>query len=500
MKTFYQEILNEFHDDEGIKSAVLSNNALIYKYLSWMIMYNSTQYNSVSQKENSRAADQLLMDSLIIFRRQVKHDLAGFICRKGKIYIGHKGDLADYLVDLFSLVLEISPGNPFYQASENFARDLARGRGFERLERLNGKINSTLHETGCRNPEDKQDILNECLVIFWKKLLEGEIGFYFTGQPDNPEYCSVYNRKFYRHSKLSTYLSGIAKNIFLNMTRTAEYRAMKSDASMIPEKVEVDPLMDQEEGHIETLFIYYRNFIEPRKLRTVISLLQYDCRLEDKEVRHLTGLNNARIHSSRQRAHFMEWYEQNLENAPAIFDTSHDYFLRRENKKSRINEKIRTIDQFERNRINHVDLHKFWEEFRSNPEFDRFHRVFRQAYYLASTGKPSGLSGLPDEKNLRAMMDEYKEVIFSLQNYRAILFLLFYGADEPDETILSLLKGLHPELVETGQDSDQLKNLVSQLEEHQPANAEELADEVYASNNRLFSLLASRGNFLNMLN
>jgi hypothetical protein len=248
------------------------------------------------------------------------------------------------------------------------------------------------------------------------------------------------------------------------------------------------------------MFLYYRNYVEPRKLRTVISLLQYDCNLEDREVRQLIGINNARIHSSRQRSHFMDWYEQNLNNAPAIFDASHDYFLRRENKRSRLNEKIRTIDQFDRNKINHVDLEKFREEFRSNPEFRQHYRIFKHVYYLVSTGKQSGLSGLPDEKSLRAMMDAYKEVMFGLPNYQSVLFLLFYGADEPDETIIGLLKGLHPELAELEQDSDPLKRLLDQLEEHQPANNQDLTNEEYASNCSLFAGLSVKDNFINMVN
>lgn len=500
MKTYYQEILNDFHDDEEIKSAVLLNNTLIYKYFSWIIMQNSTEYKGITHKKSNRAADQLLMDTLIIFRRQVKNELIGLLSRKDKIYAGNIGELAEYLTGLYQLIYEISPLNPFHQASADFEKELKRGRGFSMLNQLNPKIFGTLHEAGCRNAEDKQDILNESLVIFWKKLLEGELGLYFTGNPENPGYCCVYNRKLYRHSKLSTFLSGIARNIFLNMTRTAEFRAEKSEASMVPDSGWHDPFLEENDLQVETMFLYYRNYVEPRKLRTVISLLQYDCNLEDREVRQLIGINNARIHSSRQRSHFMDWYEQNLNNAPAIFDASHDYFLRRENKRTRLNEKIRTIDQFDRNKINHVDLEKFREEFRSNPEFRQHYRIFKHVYYFVSTGKQSGLSGLPDEKSLRAMMDAYKEVIFGLPNYQAVLFLLFYGADEPDETIISLLKGLHPELAELEQDSDPLKQLLDQLGEHHPANNQDLTNEVYASNCSLFAGLSVKDNFINMVN
>jgi hypothetical protein len=501
MKSYYQEILNTCHDDEGIKKAILSNNALIYNNLSKIIMSNSAQYRNVSIKEGNKAADQLLLDVLIIFRRQVKYDKTGIICYKDKLIVTkNKSELVDYLVNLFLLISEISPFNPYHDISALFEADLVKGRGFLKLYELRAGVFSTLHETGCKNQEDKEDIFNESLVIFWKKMLDGETGIYFTGKTDKMDNCHVYNRKFYQNSKLGTFLSGIAKNIYLNRTRTAEFRAVKSDVAELPESQDLDHVMGETENQVEIMFLYYRNFVESRKLRTAISLLQYDCNLEDKEVRQLMGINNARIHSSRQRAHFSEWYEQNLKKVSGIFDASHDYFSGREDKRSRLNEKIRTIDQFERNSTNHVDLNTFREEFRSNPEFNRFHRVFKNAYYLASTGKPSGLTGLPDEKSLRAMMDSYKEAIFSLPNYQAILFLLFYGAEEPDETIISLLKGLHPELAGMEQDSEALQRLISQLNDHLPADPSALTDDVYTSNSNLFTHLSTEKNFINLVN
>jgi hypothetical protein len=501
MKSYYQEILNAFHDDEGIKTAVLSNNTLIYKYLSWIIMQNSTQYRSVSIKEGTKKADELLMDTLVIFRRKLSKNKLELLTHKERIYINNnRTELVEFLLSLFFLIYEISDLNAANIHSGEFEASLKRGRSFQKLFELKTMVFSTLHEAGCKIQQDKEDIFSESLVIFWKKILDGEIGIYFSGKPDNMDHCHAYNRKLYQNSKMSTYLSGIAKNIFLNRTRTAEFRMLKSDAEALQEKSDRDLFTDEGVNQVETMFLYYRNFVEPRKLRTAISLLQYDCNLEDKEVRELIGINNARIHSSRQRAHFSEWYDQNLNNIPAILDASHDYFSRRETRKTRLNEKIRTIDLFGRNKINHVDLGKFREEFRSNLEFNQFHQVFKNAYYLVSTGKPSGLSGLPDEKTLRTMMDDFKTVMFRLPNFQSILFWLFYGAEEPDETIIDLFKGLHPELAELEQDSVVLKRLISQLNEHLPADQAELTDDVYASNSNLFTHLSTENNFINLVN
>lgn len=79
MKTYYQEILKSFPDDEQIKKAVLTGNALIYKYFSWMIMHDNVKYRNISIKEGTKVADRLLMDALVIFRRQMNHDFFSFI-------------------------------------------------------------------------------------------------------------------------------------------------------------------------------------------------------------------------------------------------------------------------------------------------------------------------------------------------------------------------------------------------------------------------------------
>ncbi|MCU0363713.1 MAG: hypothetical protein MUE32_10175, partial [Bacteroidales bacterium] len=346
--------------------------------------------------------------------------------------------------------------------------------GFEKLLEMKAKVFNTLHDIGCKVKEDKEDIFNESLIIFWNKLTNREIGIYFSGNTDKLDNCRVFNRKYYQNSRLSTYLTGIAKNLFLNKTRTIDFRLMKDDVTEIEDKPDDFSSFGGDDNQVEIMFLYYRHYIEPRKLRTAISLLQYDCNLEDKEVRMLLGINNARIHSSRQRARFSEWYDENLENFSEILDQASDYFSGRAAKRERLNEKIRTIDLFQRKRINHIDLNIFREEFRTRDEFQRYHKLFRLVYYFTEKGKASGLSGLQDEKLLRGMMDTYKDVVFSLPNYQAILLLLFYGAEETEDKIITLFKELGPELSELEIDSTGTLSLKDQLDEHKPEDTEQV--------------------------
>jgi hypothetical protein len=501
MHNYDQEILQSFRDNAELESAVLSNNAMIYGVLARIIMKQSTYYRAILLKESQKIADQLLMQTLTIFRRQVKHHKTAIRIHKGRVYAGkNRTELSDLLLNLYSQVFQSSEWNTANKNAREFERTLINGRGFSKLDKLKSFVLNTLHESGCKNPEDKEELFNESLLIFWKKLVDGKIGIYFAGSENKPENAHVYNRDLYQQSKLSTFLTGIAKNLFLNKTRTVDFRAIKYDIADFPEDDEGLLPPEETDSQVVVLFHYYRHYVEPRKLRTAISLLQYDCNLEDREVRQLIGINNARIHSSRQRAHFAEWYGQNLSQAARIADASQDYFAKREDQKARINEKILTIDRFERQRVNHIDLNIYREEFRSHPEFNRFHRVFKQAYYLASTGKPSGFSGLPDESDLRTAMEIFKASIFSLSGYQAMLFLLFYGAEEPDETIVSLFRELHLELAGMEPDSAVMEILVDQLNAHLPADPAELADDIYASNTSLFARLSAEKIFTNLAN
>ena len=257
----------------------------------------------------------------------------------------------------------------------------------------------------------------------------------------------------------------------------------RNDPPEITDRENFGQVYDETDNPVLLMFLYYRNFIEQRKLRAVISLLQYDCNLEDKEVRSLIGINNARIHSSRLRSRFYEWYDLNQNKFHELTDEANEYFFQRESKKEILNKKIRTVDLYRRDHIDHIDLSIYKEEFHTIPEFTQYHEVFKYVFYFITTGKISALSGLPDEKLLKDLMGSYKNELFKLPRYQSILLLLFYGTDEAEENIINLLKDLCSELSE----SEQAIDFTKQLREYGPQNRAELESEMYKANHTLFN-------------
>jgi hypothetical protein len=501
MNQVYKEILKAFGSDEEIMKAIVTNNMLIYYYISKIIILNSPDYREIESGKGKIAADQVLTECIIIFRRQVKYQKAEIHSTRENLLVGkNNADLTDYLNNLLHLVIDSGSYNPGYQQSQEYEKRLINGHGFQKLYELKEIVEHTLHSCGCDDRQDKEEIFSESLIVFWKKLQNSEVSLYFTGSQTSLDKCRVFNRKFYQDSKLGTYLTGIAKNLFFNRTRSSDYKAVKNNTVEITEIGDADALNRENDNAVLLMFLYYRNFIESRKLRTIISLLQYDCNLEDKEVQKLIGINNTRIHSSRLRNHFYEWYSQNLSKLPVILDSSNEYYTQRDSKKEKLNIKIRTVDLFQKNNLKAVDLSKFLEEFNTVEEFHLFHKIFKYVIYFSSIGKPSALTGLPDEKLLRNMMEIYKNEIFKLTNYQAILLLLFYASDEPGEIIVYLLNHLHIELKEMDQHSESSLNLLQQLERYAPHDRTGLTKELYKSNRILFDNLTQEGNFNTLIN
>ncbi|MEI6061254.1 MAG: hypothetical protein WCR72_11130, partial [Bacteroidota bacterium] len=208
---------------------------------------------------------------------------------------------------------------------------------------------------------------------------------------------------------------------------------------------------------------------------------------------------NTRIHSSRLRAHFSEWYYRNIHHVPELLDVAHEYLLQRELKQKKLNEKIRVIDLHRRGSLNYLDIRVFKEEFRTIPEFRQYNCIFKYEFYFTTVGKPSALTGLPDEKRMRSLMELYKEGLYRLPNYQAILFLLFYGSDEPSTIILSLLATLKQELQQLstpGEGSPELKRLLQQAF---PADENELISELYKTNRELFDRFTTENDFVQMI-
>ncbi|MDX9907168.1 MAG: hypothetical protein RBS55_11320 [Bacteroidales bacterium] len=501
MKTYYQEILKSFRDDEEIKKAALDGNALIYKYLSWMIMQNSTLYRTLSIKNGTAEADRLLMDALVIFRRQLNHNHFRIVTEKERIFISRKKTpLAEHLAGLFDLMTEISPLNTFHNEAQTYLSELAGGRAIGKLYALRPRIFSALHKAGCTKSEDKEDLLNETMVIFWQKLTGNEIGIYLHGKKDNPDHCFVFGKQLCQQSKLSTFLAGIAINRFMNMTRTAEFKAIKSDPGSIPEFDYDEEIFADRGNPTEALYHYYRERVEPRKIRTLVSMLQYDCCLDEKYVKELIGINNARIHSCRQRESFCKWQQEPANRTAGLLDDSNDYLADREKQAGRLNEKIRIIDRAVRENTDHADLEKFSEEFRSESDFNRYCRLFKEVFYLSASGKPSRFTGLADEQELRSRLDAFKKVMLTLPSLKAIQVYVFYGAEEPHGSHVSLLRSLSPELAEMQPSSETLNRLIDQMNERLPSDPAELADDIYVANRSLFTKLSTDINFANLVN
>ena len=494
------KMCKDFNSGNELMKAIVSHNALVYYYLSQLIILSCNEYKNLELKEGTQIADQLLADTLMVFHRQVKFnkialDIQGDIVLVNK----DKLELFDYLVKLFLLIIETSAVNPLFGQNREFEIKLAAGKEFQKIYELKDSVTNTLHTFGCKDQQDKEEIFHESLLVFWKKLTLGEIGVYFTGANQKLENCRVFNRKFYQNSKLSTFITGISKNIFLNRTRISDYQVSGDTTSELPEL----ELIDQENNDSDTpallLFLFYRRQVEERKLRAVISILQYDCNLEDKEVRFLIGINNARIHSSRLRANFFEWYNLNKTNSADLLDTANDYLVQRELKKEKLNTKIRTIDLFQRDSLDFLDLNFFKEEFQTVPEFKQFYRIFKYVFYFTATGKPSALSGLPDEKMMRSLMEIYKDELFSLKKLYAILLLLYYGSDEPGETIISLLYSLKQELQQLDIPAESAGELAQQLLEQTPQDETALINEIYNANRGLFIQLSAKKTFVTMI-
>ncbi len=500
MSTYYTKICEEFNSGDELMKAIVLNKAVIYYCLAQALVQHNESYKAVESDKGKNTADHLLADTLTVLRRQVKYNKLELRIQDGRVLVNKQTpDLFEYLSGLYSLVTDTSPVNPRYQENLEFEARLVNGQGFRKIYPLKESILAALHTFGCKDQQDKEDIFDESLLVFWKKLTQGEIGVYFSGNSQKLENCRVYNRKFYQNSKLSTFLNGISKNIFLNKTRTTGYQEFRNNNIELQGQEDLLPADTATETPALTLFLYYRHQVEERKLRTMVSILQYDCNLEDKEVRQLTGITNTRIHSSRLRAHFSEWYYRNIHHVPELLDVAHEYLLQRELKQKKLNEKIRVIDLHRRGSLNYLDIRVFKEEFRTIPEFRQYNCIFKYEFYFTTVGKPSALTGLPDEKRMRSLMELYKEGLYRLPNYQAILFLLFYGSDEPSTIILSLLATLKQELQQLstpGEGSPELKRLLQQAF---PADENELISELYKTNRELFDRFTTENDFVQMI-
>lgn len=504
MTSICQEIIEHFGDPQGISQAINSNNSLIYYYLTKIIVHHSVIYSNTEKKEGTEKTNSILAEALITFRRNIKQGKIILSCDRKTVFVGNSSmknpvELTEYLSNLFELMVETGPMNPWHEQSRSLELNVIKGREFQRFYEFKASVSRTLHGFGCADDEEKEEIFNESLIVFWKKMVDGEIGLFFSGKGKGLDHCRVYNRKFYQASKLNTFLTGIARNLFYNRTRNPAHTMIKNSARDVPDFIDPGTVSSDRDNPVIPLFMFYRGLIETRKVRSLISMLQYECGLDDKEVKALLGLNNTRIHSCRLRTHFHQWYSENTNRMPALLDAAHDYLANRESMREKLNTKIRMVDLFQRNLVKVVDLKIFPEEFRTMTEFSKFHLVFKYVYYFTAAGKPSSLSGLPDETAMRQLLDIFKKELFSLPEYRAILILLFYGSNEPEEIIIGLLKTVSAELSDPEQNPGQAFRLAQNLQDSIPADHTGFTNEVYEANGSLFSSFIAEPTFINTL-
>jgi hypothetical protein len=499
----YSKILTEYIDESGIRNAILTNHSAIFYFFTQLLIHNDHKYVEVEAQVGRDAANQLLVDALVALRRQVKHGKADISILRNKVYVGKANtDLTEYLGNLYSLMYETSQYSKTYEHAREFEQNLITGKGFHHVSKLKDSVKNALYSFGCRQEQDHEEIFNESLVVLWQKLTVREIGLFFRGTPDKPANWFIYNKRYFQNSRLSTFLTGISRNLFLNRIRTGRTPDTQLGDLPLAEREHLDTGPDASENSVFTVFLFYRNFIEPRKLRVIVSFLQYDCCLEDSEVRDLLGINNARIHSCRLRSNFHSWYHQNIAYLPVVFDQAAQYLANRTAGIQRMNEKIRFILNFQKSKVRSpVDLSLFKEEFRAPSEFHLYHRIFISVFYLSSAGKASVFAGLQDEKVLRSLMGIYKRMLFTLKNLQVMLFLFNYSAEEPQDSVVKIMNAFCSELQELVRTPEYQSfiPLLTQLTQWNPRGPADLVSELYRANTALFLALSNDKNYTAML-
>ncbi|MFH1118909.1 MAG: hypothetical protein V1775_03745 [Bacteroidota bacterium] len=496
MASCYKNILISFSSSGDLYEAIVTNNASLYYFLVHELISESQEYREMRQQYGNALTDQLLIKTMIVFQQQVKFNKLEFQIGSGRISVNkNPSDLIGYLKSLLRVIVETGQHNRNYKHFIEFETRLINGEGFRKLYDLKQSVMNALNSFGCRDSLDGEELFHEALLIFRKKLIDNEIGLFYTGGDAKIQDWQVFNRKFYQYSRLSTFITGIAKNLFNNKLRTAEFKQAKNKGPDITELNICEMSENESENPVMMMFVYYRSEVEERKLRSVISLLQYDCGFEDNDIRKLLGLNNARIHSSRLRAHFTDWYYLNLKRLPEFIDETEEYFRCRELKKEKLNLKIRNLDWYRRNQISQPDLTIFKEEFRSQQEFNKLFRIFSRVFYLSGIGKPSTLVGQPDEKSTRKSLELLRKKLFELSGIHVILYMLYYGSDETEESIVNLIRSLRNELFDQKNDFIEAYHSLDQMLSSNDENRTVLSDILYQLNNSLFEQLLNEPDF-----
>lgn len=462
------EILKNYQINNGdLDRALIFGDPETY-YLIVKSLIREKFFQDLLFNENLNAYD-LLTETLIAFRRQLKSGKATIQFQKQLILVNNKQEISEYLKRIFTLMAE-------EKADTEFQNKVDENATFIEVYHLKDKVMNTLGTIGLQLKVDPEEVFQESILRLWDKISHNEIRIIKNklDQPVND--WVVYNRFDYSNSRLSTYLVAIAKNLVYNNYRFQKLRNSESIEIIENRSAEVETNPDSDP--ILLCYKYFRVFYEDRKLRSIISILHYDCGLEEKEVCHLLKINNARIHNSRLKSDFNDWYCHFLKNYAKYFLELNHYAREIESKEHKLNQKLMAITQFI-SRKSDVDLNIFKEEFRSQEEFRGMGIVFRNVLYLVSLGKASNISGLPEEPLLREKHASLKSSLFNLEKVEVILYLLFYASMEPEYGIQQLLIALKEEM--TGIEND--------LNFRFLLKPSDLKNDMYSVNQRLFGLL-----------
>ncbi len=487
MHSLYTELLQVYQNADGLSEAILSNNEHVYSLLTVYIIHHSEIYKDIVEKKERSGSEMIVSDTLTILRRQVKAGIAPLGVNHGKLLLGK----TDLLLHIDRLLLLLQKTGPLSEIKAEVGRvelNLINGYGFRTILKLKPGIMGALVTFGCHSQSEREEIFSESLIILWKKLIHNEIGIIKESPQGHTDRYQVYNKRYFQHSSLNTFLTGIVRFLFMNRCRIRK-RQFTDIADNIPE-INNLPDTESDKEPVAVLFRLYRIFYEPRKLRTLISLLQYDCGLEDAEVCRITGLSNGRIHSYRLRRNFRHWYSTNIGNLHRVTDKAYDYHKMCESKLRFLNEKIRVLNDGQDDHLQDVPMDIFREEFTDSINFHAYRQILLDILYLAQAGKASSLKGIPDEAALRQKMSSFRHLLRTLEPHLAVMYLLYYASDEPPDAIVNLLQELAVELADEEPEERGALNFGIHLTNNIPSDTEELTRRLCAINSHIFTTLS----------
>lgn len=480
MKTPPNTLLHDFAGKTELEDAIVRNHPTLYIHLAKGIM-DTEVYTDFKREEGRIAAYRMLTETLIVFRRQIKHSKAEITIQGSLISVNKHHELKSYLIELFLLMIRVGGISKYLEIHKKPDFD------FRVVYQLKDKVVNTLFSLRLSSEFNADEVFQDTVITLWEKIHQNEIGLFQKADSFHLDNWYAFNRKFFHYSKLSTFLTGIARNIILQGDRYKKTRKSESIGEL--EHSLSDPETIAAPDPILKMYTYFRVFVEERKLRSVVSILHYDCGLEEKEVCTILGLKNARMHNARLKNNFNTWCASQSSGIPDFFEAGEGYLSECYQKEAMLNAKYRILNSSDYHLpVGSVELSAFSEEFRSTHEFLDSYLILKNILYLLSKGKPSNLAGLPNEEPLRKSLSILKSGILTLEMRDAILYLFFYSSCEPPSVIKMLMNTLKAELSESDK---------SFLPDRFP-EVTQVKNDLYTINHLLFKLLNQNRFFTQM--